>query len=63
VITKGRGLLRGEESPLTPGHSDGATATEYALKLVFVIVLAMVAVGALGAKVTEIFTAVARTLS
>ena len=49
-----KGLLTKVKSFLK--EEDGPTATEYAVMLALIIIVALAAIGALGSKVDEIFT-------
>ncbi len=53
MLERTRNFLRSE---------DGPTATEYAVMLALIIVVALTAIGALGTKVTDIFTAITGAL-
>ncbi len=53
LITRTKNFLRSE---------DGPTATEYAVMLALIIVVALTAIGALGDKVTAVFEGVTGAL-
>jgi pilus assembly protein Flp/PilA len=45
------------------GHEDGPTATEYAVMLALIVIVALTAISSLGSKVSDIFSTVDGGLS
>jgi hypothetical protein len=63
VIIKGKDHLGNQGGVAAPTHASGAVAVQYVIKLVLVAIVTMSAAGALGGKVSDIFSTVSIAIS